>query len=816
MTVFQDLRLALRLLRSRPGFATVAILTLALGLGANTAIFSVVYAVLLQPLSDREPDRLVFVWSTARERPIKNLTPGRLVDFRERARSFDGVAGISHIPLNLTGRATPERLNGASVSSNFFEVLGTPALLGRTFDPGGNSQSTVVLSHRLWQNTFGADSRIIGTPITLNGKPHTVIGVMPPSFVWPTVAVRPVPGNGPELWVPATRHEIPDTPIDRDVDLRLDRTTGYLRAVARLRPGVARDAADTEIKTIAAALRTEHPDTDAEQGGTVVSVRDHLLGPPSRPLFLMLGAAGFVLAIACANVANLLMGLAATRRREFEVRLALGAGRRRLLQQLLVESLVLSVSGALVGALVAWWALDVLIAAVPQGVLRLDQTSLSPIVMLFSVVLATLTAVIFGIVPAMHAWRLDAGSGLRDDSRTVGARTGRRTRSLIVAAEIAVAIVLTVGAALLVRSFIALQKVDVGLATDRLLTFDLFLTGERAQYQARQVEFYEQVLQRVRALPGVAAAGMAVTLPIGGDDFGAPVTIADRPLPPEGQEPSAGFQTVSPGYFDAAGMTLVAGRDLALTDTRDRQLVAVVNEAFAAAHWPGESPLGKRFRVGRDISRPSIEVVGVVKNMRHFGPALPPRAEFYQPYTQNSFPFMSVMVRTYGDPGALASTVRREIAVLDPSQPIARLTTMREHLRHSLEQPRFLSALTTLFGALALALAAIGIYGVMAWSVTVRVKEFGVRLALGARPSALMRSVLAEGMVVVAAGGAAGLAAAAILSGALRSFLFETSPTEAGVYVTAAAIVVSAAFVAIIVPARRAIRVNPLQALRVD
>src|SRR6266540_510188 len=414
MTVFQDLRLALRLLRSRPGFATVAILTLALGLGANTAIFSVVYAVLLQPLSYREPDRLVFVWSTARERPIKNLTPGRLVDFRERARSFDGVAGISHIPLNLTGRATPERLNGASVSSNFFEVLGTPALLGRTFDPGGNSQSTVVLSHRLWQNTFGADSRIIGTPITLNGKPHTVIGVMPPSFVWPTVAVRPVPGNGPELWVPATRHEIPDTPIDRDVDLRLDRTTGYLRAVARLRPGVARDAADTEIKTIAAALRTEHPDTDAEQGGTVVSVRDHLLGPPSRPLFLMLGA-----------------------------------GRRRLLQQLLVESLVLSVSGALVGALVAWWALDVLIAAVPQGVLRLDQTSLSPIVMLFSVVLATLTAVIFGIVPAMHAWRLDAGSGLRDDSRTVGARTGRRTRSLIVAAEIAVAIVLTVGAALL-------------------------------------------------------------------------------------------------------------------------------------------------------------------------------------------------------------------------------------------------------------------------------------------------------------------------------------------------------------------------------
>lgn len=359
-----------------------------------------------------------------------------------------------------------------------------------------------------------------------------------------------------------------------------------------------------------------------------------------------------------------------------------------------------------------------------------------------------------------------------------------------------------------------LQRVDVGMDIERLLTFDLHLSGERAKYQARQVAFYERVLERVRAIPGVTAAGMAVTLPIGGDDFGAPVTIDGRPLPREGDEPSAGLQMVSPDYFRAAGMRIVAGRDVSLSDTRDRPRVSVVNQAFAAQHWPGEHALGKRFRVGRDTSQPLIEVIGIVENIRHLGPATAPRPEFYEPYTQVSFSFMSVLVRTDGDPAALAAPIRAAVAAIDPAQPVAGLMPMTVHLRNALAEPRLLSALTSLFGGLALVLAAIGIYGVMAWSVTVRTNEFGVRLALGARPRAILRQVLTEGMLVVATGCVAGVAAAAAVSQAIASFLFETPALDPAAYTVALAVVAIAALLALIVPALRATQIDPIRALR--
>jgi putative ABC transport system permease protein len=432
----------------------------------------------------------------------------------------------------------------------------------------------------------------------------------------------------------------------------------------------------------------------------------------------------------------------------------------------------------------------------------------------FSLAVAAVTAVLFGLLPALQASRLEGRDGLRGEGRTVGGRAAGRSRALIVAAEVAVAVALIVGASLLVRSFITLQRVDVGLDTDHLLTFDLVLSGERAEYQARQVAFYEQVLERIRVIPGVAAAGMAVTLPIGGDDFSAPVTIDGRPLPPAGEEPSAGFQMVSPGYFDAAGMRMLAGRDAALTDTRDRQQVAVINRAFADAHWPGESALGRRFHVGADLTAPAIEVVGIVENIRHLGPASRPRPEFYRPYTQMSFSFMAVVVRAKGDPAALAGPIRSAVAAIDPAQPVSRVITMSTHLRNSLAQPRFLSTITMLFGGLALVLSAIGIYGVMAWSVTMRTKEFGVRLALGAHPSVLLRQVLGEGLLVVSAGAAAGLVMAAAMSHLIESLLFETSPTEPRTYAVAAAMVFAASLAAIAIPAMRATRVDPIQALR--
>ena len=814
--LWRDAKLSVRLLRARPAFTAVAMLTLALGLGANTAIFSVVHAVLLRPLPFHEPDRLVFLWSSAPERAVENLTPGRLVDFRTRMTSFESSAGLGHFSLNLTGRGAPERVSAASVSAPFFDVLGVRALHGRTFNASGGDEDTVVLTHGIWTTLFDADPSIVGTSITLSGKPRTVLGVMPASFVWPSVNSRPSTGPGPEVFLPASRHDIPDMPVDRGEDLRLNRNTGYLRMVARLRPGATLESANAEAAAIAAALEREHPGSDIRRGASVIPVRDHLLGGTSRPLLLVLGAVTCVLLIACANVANLLMGRAASRRREFQLRLALGAGRRQLIQQLLVESAVLSLAGGALGIVLAWWTLEALVRAVPDGIMRLDETTLSLPVLAFSLGLATITAVLFGLLPALQAGRMEGRAGLRDDNRTVGGGATGRARAVLVAAEVAVAVVLVVGATLLVRSFVALQRVDVGLDVERLLTFDLRLSGERAESPQLQVAFYEQVLERLRAIPGVAGAGMAVTLPIGGDDFGAPVTIDGQPRPPAGQAPTAGLQMVSPGYFGAAGMPLLAGRDVRLADERDGRQVAVVNRAFAERHWPGESPIGKRFWLGTDTSEPVTEVVGLVGDVRHGGPAAAPRQEFYLPYTQSSFSFMAVVVRAHGDPASLAPLVRQAVLALDPAQPVGRLSTMEAHVHESLSQPRFLSSLTLLFGGLALVLAAIGIYGVMAWSVAVRTSEFGVRLALGARPSALLRQVLREGLVVVGAGAAAGLVLAAMLGQLIGSLLYATSPTEASTYAAAAAIVFTASLAAIAVPAARATRVDPMRALRAE
>ena len=811
--LWRDVRLALRLLRAKPAFACVAILTLALGLGANTAIFSVVHAVLLRPLPFHQPERLVFLWSSSPNHALENLTPGRLVDFSERTKSFASVAGFAHRSVTLTGRGAPERLSSASTGSAFFDTLGVEARHGQVFRTGSGGQPLVVLTHRVWVRLFNADPGIVGSSITLNGIPHTVTGVMPESFIWPTIATASTSGAGPEVFTVATRHEIPDTPVVGAEDMRLDRRTHYLRAVARIRAGVTLEEAKAEVSAVAAALEREFPETESRNGAVLVQVRDQIIGDRRQPLLLLLGAVALVLLIACANVANLLMGRTALRRREFEVRLALGAGRRRLIQQLLIESAVLALIGAAAGIVIAWWSLGALITLVPEGVLGVEKASLNVSVLAFSFVLAAVTAGIFGLLPARQAARMEGRRGL-GDARTVGMAGRGRARTLIAGAEVAIAIALVIGASLLVRSFVALQRVDVGLDVAHMLTFDLVLSGERARDRGLQVAFYEQVLERIRALPGVAAAGMAVTLPIGGDTFGAPVIVDGRPLPPEGQEPSAGYQMVSPGFFEAAGVPFVAGRDVSLSDTRDRPRVAVVNEAFAAAHWPGESALGRRMRFDRDPTYPRIEVVGIVRNLRHNGPAAPPRPEFYLPYTQSSFSFMAVVVKAHGDPASLAQPVRQAVMALDPNQPISRVMTMEEHLRNDLAEPRFLSQLTLLFGGLALVLAAIGIYGVMAWSVTTRTQEFGVKLALGARPSQLLRQIVGEGMLLVGAGAVVGVAMAAALSQMIASFLFETRPLDPAAYLLAVGVVASAAALALIRPALRAMRTDPMRALR--
>ena len=809
-TTLGDLRQAWRLLRRTPGFAAVAVVTLGLGIGANTAIFSVVRAVLLRPLPYAEPERLVFVWDTSRQQPRENLSPGRLVDLRQ-SPVFAGVAGVAHVPLNLSDGDTPERLYGASVSTNFFEVLGVKAAVGGTFG-GGDLQRGAVIAHGLWTRRFAGDPAIVGRRILLDRTPYTVIGVMPPGFVWPTIVTAGARMPAPEIWLPAPIRDVPALATG-DGSYVESRRMGYLRAVARLRPGVAADAVNTELATLARDLAARHPDTDGGRGLVAVPAMTQVTGEFRTPLLVLLGAVGLVLAIACVNVANLLLVRTAARHGEIAMRAALGAGRGRLARQFLVESLLLTALGAALGVVLAHWSLSALLALSPAEMVRLEDTRLDPIVLLFSAALGLATGAVLALVPLLQSRRMmtaltAAGRGATKRSR--GLRGG-----LLLVSEVAIAVALVLGATLLVRSFVALQQVAVGIdSPESVLTFDLFLNGGRDRTPAQQVATFERALERVAALPGVRQAGAAVTLPVGGDDFGTPVWVEGEAAPVPGQEGRVGLQVVTPGFFTTLGIPVLSGRDVNASDRADATRVALVNQAFARQHWPGRDPLGRRFRSGMRPDLPWITVVGVVRDIRHLGPAEPARAEIYLPLWQRPFPFMAVVVRTEGDPMALVPSVRSAIAALDPQQPISGVSTMDRHLRNAVAEPRFLAALVSLFGGLALLLAAIGVYGVMAWSVTERRREIGTRLALGATSRDILRMVVGQGGRVVAAGMILGTALAVAQAYLLRSLLHGVPPSDGRSYATSLCLLAVVAVVALWLPARRASRTDAALVLR--
>ena len=810
--VRQDSWYALRGLLRTPGFTATAALTLALGIGANTAIFSVISGVLLRPLPYRSASELVFVWSTSEAFPREPLTPGRLVDFREQMTSFSAFAGISHVPFNIVGSGDPERVPGSSVSSSFFDVLGVSPLLGDTFHTNTADDRAVVLSHRLWSTRFGSDRGIVGRTITLNGTARTVAGVMPPSFEWPAVTATPGNFDGPQLWVPGTSRDIPRMPIDREGDLAANRDAGYLRAVARLRQGVTIEQAAREARLVSERLARQYPNQDGGRGATVIPLREQFVGHVRKPMLVLLAAVAFVLAIACANIASLLLGRSAARRREIAVRLALGASRSRLVRQLLTESTLLAAGSALIGLVFAWWISRWLAALSTPGLERVNVVIDAP-VLIFTAIVALVTGIVCGIAPAWHvstgALTIDLGDG--GTRGTAGRRTGR-ARDVLVIAEIAVALVLLVGAGLMLRSFHELSHVETGIHTDNLLTFDMFLSGERAQLQARQVAFYDDALRLIGALPGVSDAGAAVTLPIGGDDFAAGFAIEGAPLAPPGQEPRAGYQVVTPRYFRTMGIPILAGRDFAASDTRDTQPVVLVNRTFARQQWRDADPIGKRLRIGRDGRW--MTVVGVVGDIRHLGPATPPRPEFYQPHSQRSFPFMAFVVRTAGPPQHLVPAIRSAVTSLDPAQPISGVNTMEDHIARSLARPKILSTLIASFGALALILAVVGIYGVMAYAVSQRTQEIAIRTALGASPGEVVRLVLRKAALLSAVGIGCGLALTVAATRALAGLLFEVTPTDPSTY---AAVVTLLAFVALLaaaIPAVRAARIDGARVLR--
>ena len=804
--LWQDITYAVRGLRRTPGFTAGALLTLTIGIGANTAIFSLVDAALLRPLPFKNPRQVVFLWNRTKDGQPAPLGPGRMIDFRTQATSFSGQAAISHFSFTLTGRGEPEWIPGASVSSTFFDVLGVHPLIGDTFHGGHADPDGVVLGYGIWVRRFGADRSIVGKSITLNGRARTVLAVMPRDFLWPFITATPTLDGGPDLLVPAGPGDIPRAAIDEGRDMRNDRATGYIRVVARLRPGVSQPQAEAEVRAIGERLSRQYPE-DGGQSAMLVSARDQFFGTIERPLFVLAAAVVFVLAIACANVASLLLARATARRRDLALRRALGATRLRIARQLLTEAVALSTAGAIGGALLAWWTTSALARLAPDDVTTLN-VAFDWRVLLFTAGVAICTGVAFGLAPALQCSREDLTSVLSEESgRSSGSRRSARVRDWLVAGQIAVALLLVAGAALFVRSLVSLTRVDTGIDTHNLLTFSVKLTGRAAQSESGQVRFYTALQDRLRALPGVQAAGSAVTLPIGGDDFGTGYLVEGRPVPEPGAEPKAGYQIVMPGFFSAMGIPIREGRDVSLSDTPATRLVVLVNETLARQQWPGQSAIGRRVRFSPDD--PWLTIVGVTADIRHLGPAVPPRPEIYRAASQRSFSFMAFVVRTAGDPYAMVPSVRHAVAELDPTLAIANVKTMDDHIAHALARPRFVSALVTGFSGLAVTLALIGIYGVMAWSVAQQQREIAIRMALGAETTSVLALVLRKAALLAGVGIAAGLLLTPLATRPMAALLFGVSPVDPLSIGMAAAGMAVVSLLAAFVPAARAARIQP-------
>ena len=681
----RDLTYALRSLKKTPAFTAVAVLTLALGIGANTAIFSVINSVMLRPLAYPRPERLVFLWSSSASTMSEPLTPARLIDFREQLTSVSAIAGISHIPLNLTGISEPERLDASSVSSSFFDILAVPALLGDPFHAGRADDPAVVLSYGLWARRFGADPAIIGRQITLNGTARTVVAVMPRQFEWPAITATPGRAGGPQLWIPGMVRDLPRTPVDRpDQDLSTNRTTGYVRAVARLRDGVTVEQAQREADLIAARTGKAHPDTDGARGAAIVPLRTQFYGSLQRTLLILVGAVALVLAIACANVASLLLGRGTARRKEIAIRLSLGATGARVIRQMLIESIVLAVAGGACGLVLAWWAQSSLIALGPPELLRVSNVHIDPWVLTFTAALSIGTGILFGIVPSIQV----AGENVSTDLHDGGTRASTgprstRTREVLVTLQLAVSFILLVGAILLLRSFSALVHVDTGIATHNLLTFNMFLSGPRAASQSQQTAFYEQTLERLRSLPDVVAAGAAVTLPIGGDDFSASYAIEGRALPALGHEPSAGFQVVTPGYLPPWECLLSpVGISTRVTFVARAPVVSSITPSLAGMARPGSNRPTHQDRSGRAW----MTIVGVVGDIRHMGPSTRRGRSSINRTPSDRFRSW----RLSSERSRSCETVpaiRSEITHLDPTQPISDIATMDEHVDRALSRP---------------------------------------------------------------------------------------------------------------------------------
>jgi predicted permease len=798
----QDIAHSWRTFRRSPGFVAVALVTLALGIGANTAIFSVVNGLLLRDLPFGDPDRLVRVWGAHKDSGAdrSQLSAGDLIDLRTRQRSFTTLGAFAWGGGTYIGAGDPVPLAGVRVDANVFRALDVPPYLGRTFGVGEDSTGvapTVVLGFGVWRRVFGSDSSIVGKTINISGRSRTVIGVLPPSFFFPTM-------GSAEIFTPLDL-----TPQLRDVN-RV-RKFHNLWAVGRLRPGATLQQARSELVGIMGQLERDFPESNTNMSANAVAMRDAIVGDTRPSLLVLLGASVLVLMIACANVAGMLLSRAVSRRHELAVRAALGAGRARLVRQMMTESIALALSGGAVGLVVAVWGTRALVASAADRLPASSQVAVNGTVLVTAALVTIASGILFGLVPAlaasrgMHIALKDAGRG------SSGGAARHRLRSALVMGQLALAVMLLVGAGLLVRSLVALQGRDLGYSIDSTLTFEINLAGARYNTAAAQDQFFDALYDRLKALPGVVAAGGSGNIPMRGGAM-ASLAIDGRPMPGE-KLPEVGYQPVSDDLFRAMGMPLKRGRTFGPQDHNDAPRAVILSESLARTFWPNADPIGARIRLGPDPSEPWNTVVGIVGDVR-MGVDGESRPTAYVSARQDHWGGMAIVVRTAGDPMSLLPAVRREVRALDATIPVADARSMKQVQSMELTDRRLPMQLMAAFAFLALVLAAVGVYGVMAYSVAARTREIGVRVALGAQPRNVFGMVVRQGLGAAGVGLGLGLAGAAALGRVMTSLLYGVKPTDVFTFVGVAGVLLAVVLAACLVPARRAVRVDPLEALR--
>ena len=800
-TLIRDIRYGIRSLLKRPGFTMIALTALALGIGANTAIFSLVNAVLLRPLPFAEPDRLVWIWGNISNGTNQaSVSPPDFLDYRQQNTTFEQLAAAITVPvpLNLTGSGEPERLNGAAVTGNYFQALGASPALGRTFllenEKLGNDQ-VAVLSYGLWQKRFGGDRDIVNKTITLDGKTCAVIGVMPQSFTFPQAA---------ELWIPIN--------FDISEGMKL-RKAHFMRPIGKLKQGVTLAQAQADTDTIAKRLEQEYPDSNKGWNLRLVSLREQLVGNTRPTLYILFGAVGFVLLIACANVANLLLVRAAGRQREIALRTALGAGRFRIIRQMITESVLLALLGGALGTLLAFWGVELLVKLSEGSIPPTAQVRIDATVLAFTLLTSVITGVLFGLAPALRTMKLNLSEALKEGDRSGADGSHRnRTRSVLVVLESAVAVVLLIGAGLLVRSLIQLQNVSPGFDPHNILTMRVDLPREKYASPQKAGSFFSQLETRIKSLPGVEHVGLISELPLSGQPNDMPYTVEGRPPVSPDQAFDDDFRRVNTEYFNAMHIPLLRGRNFTEQEVRDSAKVIIISDLLARQVFPNEEPIGKRLIMA--FGDQPFEIIGIVGDIRHRGLESNPSPAMYMPTSQESW--RNIVVRTQGDPARLAGAVRNEVRALDPDQPVAMVRTMDEWMETAMAGPRYRTALLALFAFVALVLASTGIYGVMSYSVSQRTHEIGVRMALGARHSDVLKLVVRQGMSLVVIGVGIGIGGAIALTRVMSTLLFGVTAKDPFTFVTVGALLTVVAFVACYLPARRATKVDPLVALRYE